>query len=241
MPDWWMAIAGLLLVGLVGLTWSPLLWAWPAALLMGGASVVMSLAVAVDGLRHQRLATGVFLRRVVLLAGLVLGQSLYRTRGRIAGGLTPFRRRGAKGFTFPRVIRLEEWSEEWQSMEARLRVVEERLIESGAAVRRGGDYDSWDLEVRTGSFASARLIGTVEEHGHGNQMVRWRVWPRVSVGGCWSRLLSHFRFGAGGRFDARIGSLAGVALRPVAVVVLLARRRSTRRAAFTCCRPMSSP
>jgi O-antigen biosynthesis protein len=182
MPDWWIAIAGLLLLGLVGLTWPPLLWAWPAALLMGGTSVVMSLAVAVDGLRHRRLATDVFLRRVLLLAGLVLGQSLYRTRGRIAGGLTPFRRRGTQGFTFPRAIRLEEWSEEWQSMEARLRVIEERLIESGVAVRRGGDYDSWDLEVRTGAFASARLVGTVEEHGHGNQMVRWRVWPKIWSG-----------------------------------------------------------
>ena len=63
-------------------------------------------------------------------------------------------------------------------MEARLRGVEERLIASGAAARRGGDTDEWDLEVRTGSFATARLVGTVEEHGHGNQMLRWRAWPR---------------------------------------------------------------
>ncbi len=147
MPEWWMVIVGLLVTGIVGLTWSPLLWAWPIALAMAGASVAVSVAVALDGLRYQRLPLGVFLRRTILLSGLVLGQSLYRTRGRIAGGLTPFRRRGAKGFTFPRVIRLEEWNEEWQSMEARLRVAEARLIESGAAVRRGGDYDPWDLEV----------------------------------------------------------------------------------------------
>ena len=63
-------------------------------------------------------------------------------------------------------------------MEARLRVLEERLIAAGVAVRRGGDNDLWDLEVRTGSFAAARLIGTVEEHGYGSQMVRWRLWPR---------------------------------------------------------------
>ncbi len=64
-------------------------------------------------------------------------------------------------------------------MEARLREVEQRLVATGAAVNRGGTYDPWDLEVRTGSFGSARLIGTVEEHGHGTQMVRWRTWPRV--------------------------------------------------------------
>jgi hypothetical protein len=50
------------------------------------------------------------------------------------------------------------------------------------AVRRGDDTDPWDLEVRTGAFATARLIGTVEEHGHGSQMVRWRIWPRLWVG-----------------------------------------------------------
>ena len=179
MPEWWMAIVGLVVVGLIGLTWAPLLWAWPAALVMAGATVVVSLAIAVDQLRHQRVGVRDRLRRVVILAGLVLGQSLYRTRGRLAGGLTPFRRRGASGWTVPRVRRLEEWSEEWQSMEARLRVIEERLIASGATVRRGGTYDRWDLEVRTGAFATARLLGTIEEHGHGNQMVRWKVWPRV--------------------------------------------------------------
>ncbi len=181
--------------GLVGLTWSPLLWAWPLALVMAGASVVVSLAVAVDGLRYAapaRLAT--LLRRVLMLAGLVLGQSLYRTRGRIAGGLTPFRRRGASGFTFPRTIRLEEWSEEWHSMEARLRVVEERLIASGAAVRRGGDFESFDLEVRTGlvraapaSSAPSRSTATATRwcagrSGRGCGAARW---SSRSLPWCW--------------------------------------------------------
>jgi hypothetical protein len=180
MPEWWMAIVGLVATGLIGLASWPLLWSWAIALLMAGASVVVSLAIAVDGLRYHRLPVGERLRRVLMLAGLVLGQSLYRTRGRIAGGLTPLRRRGASGWTFPRTIRLEAWSEEWQSLEARLRVIEERLIASGAAVRRGGDFEPFDLDVRTGAFASARITGTVEEHGHGSQMVRWKVCPVAS-------------------------------------------------------------
>jgi glycosyltransferase involved in cell wall biosynthesis len=182
MPEWWMSIAVLVVIGLVGVTWPPLLLVWPLALAMGGASLVVSLAVAVDELRWSRLPREEHARRVVALTGLVVGQSLYRTRGRIFGGLTPLRRRGASGFVVPRVVRLEGWSEEWHSMEARLRKVEEGLIASGAAVRRGGDTDAWDLEVRTGSFASARISGAVEEHGHGNQMVRWRIWPRIWLG-----------------------------------------------------------
>jgi hypothetical protein len=182
MPEWWMGIGGLVAAGLLGLTWAPLLLAWPVALAMVGASLVLSLAVALDGLRRSRLAPGEHARRVLMLTGLILGQSLYRTRGRVAGGLTPFRRRGASGFAVPRTIRFEEWSEEWHSMEARLRTIEERLVASGAAVRRGGDTERWDLEVRTGAFATARLIGTIEEHGHGKQMARWRIWPRVWLG-----------------------------------------------------------
>jgi hypothetical protein len=214
MPEWWMAIAGLLLVGLVGLTWSPLLWAWGIAVLMVGASVVVSLAIAVDGLRHHRADGSERLKRVLMLMGLVLGQSLYRTRGRIAGGLTPFRRRGASGWTLPRTIRLEEWSEEWQSLEARLRVVEERLIASGAAVRRGGTFERWDLEVRTGAFASARLIGTVEEHGHGHQMVRWRAWPTGWGGSAVIALvafvLASWAIGDGAILAATLVALAGL-------------------------------
>ena len=101
MPEWWMVIVGLLVTGIVGLTWSPLLWAWPIALAMAGASVAVSVAVVLDGLRYQRLPLGVFLRWTILLSGLVPGQPLYRTRGRIAGGLTPFRRRWRQGLYLP--------------------------------------------------------------------------------------------------------------------------------------------
>jgi hypothetical protein len=50
-------------------------------------------------------------------------------------------------------------------------------------VRRGGDFDRWDLEVRGGLFGSARLLAAVEEHGQGQQMVRARTWPRVGTAG----------------------------------------------------------
>jgi O-antigen biosynthesis protein len=182
MPEWWMAVAGLAVAGLLGLSWAPLLLAWPAALAMLGATLVVSLAVALDNLRGQRASALEQARGAVMLTALIIGQSLYRTRGRIAGGLTPWRSRGTRGFAFPRSLRLEEWSEDWQSMEARLRDLEERLQASGAALRRGGPTDRWDLELRVGALATARLLGTVEEHGHGRQMVRWRVWPTVGRG-----------------------------------------------------------
>jgi len=118
----------------------------------------------------------------VLLATLVLGQSLARLRGRIAGGLVPWRRRGAGAWLLPRAYRLEGWSEDWHALEARLRAVEGRLDQAGVAVSRGGATDRWDLEARVGGFASAKLLGAIEEHGHGRQMVLWLAWSRPWIG-----------------------------------------------------------
>jgi hypothetical protein len=68
-------------------------------------------------------------------------------------------------------------------MESRLRELEVAIQATGAAVDRGGPFDRWDLEVRTGPFAAARSLGTAEEHGAGRQRVRYRIWPRLSPTG----------------------------------------------------------
>jgi hypothetical protein len=60
--------------------------------------------------------------------------------------------------------------------------VEAELLALGAAVTRGGHFDSWDLEVRAGPLGRARLKTAVEEHGDGRQLVRYRLrahWPPV--------------------------------------------------------------
>ena len=50
----------------------------------------------------------------------------------------------------------------------------------GGVVRRGGDFDDWDLEIRSGLLGSAHLQMVAEEHGQGKQLVRWRVSPKCS-------------------------------------------------------------
>lgn len=178
MPEWWLAMGGLLGIGLLGSSWPPLWLALTLATVMGVASITVAVASGLDRLA----AAGPGLtttRDVVMLTALVLGQSLARLRGRVAGGLVPWRRRGVRAWRLPKTYQVEAWSDEWHAMEARLRAVESRLVGTGAAVSRGGPTDRWDLEVRTGTFGGARLLGTVEEHGHGRQMIRWRLWPRV--------------------------------------------------------------
>ena len=53
------------------------------------------------------------------------------------------------------------------------------LLRKREAVKRGGDFDRWDLEVRGGLFGYIRAVGMIEEHGAGKQLFRLRAWPRI--------------------------------------------------------------
>jgi hypothetical protein len=122
-----------------------------------------------------------------LTALLHLLQPLARLRGRQQHGLTPWRRLSARkaerGFALPWPRTRTLWSERWQAPTDRLRTIEAALQRAGTRVRHGGDYDRWDLEVGRGILGSARTRLVAEEHGHGRQLVRVRVWPRCSSKG----------------------------------------------------------
>src|SRR5439155_8079883 len=76
-------------------------------------------------------------------------QPLARLLGRVEHGLTPWRRRGDVGpaLPWPRTFAAAR-SGRWQDVTEKLGSMETALRESGAVVRRGGDFDRWDLEVR---------------------------------------------------------------------------------------------
>jgi hypothetical protein len=80
----------------------------------------------------------------------------------------------------PRANSIVLWSEVWHAAQDRLEEVESALKQLGVVVRRGGDFDNWDLEIRSGLLGSARLRMVAEEHGQGRQLVRWRVLPKCS-------------------------------------------------------------
>jgi hypothetical protein len=80
----------------------------------------------------------------------------------------------------PKANSIVLWSEVWHAARDRLEGVESVLKQLGGVVRRGGDFDNWDLEIRSGLLGSARLQVVAEEHGQGKQLVRWRVSPKCS-------------------------------------------------------------
>jgi len=176
MPEWWLLLAVLGVVGFLGLSWSPLLFALPLLVLALAVTVTEAGLRAGRSWRGRRCGLGVR----TLTTSLSLLQPLARLVGRLGDGLAPWRRPGGSGFLVPRSRDLDLWSEQWHSCEDRLEAIVETIQANSIVPIRGGDYDRWDIECRGGMLGSARLRHTIEEHGAGRQLVRYRVWPRVS-------------------------------------------------------------
>jgi glycosyltransferase involved in cell wall biosynthesis len=181
MPEWYLAVAALAPICALGFLWSPLFYSLPFLALAFGAPIFQALLSA----SRVRFAVppgsrlGRFKLRL-MTALLHLLQPLARLTGRLRSGLT-FWRYNASGFAIPWPQKFAVWTEHWRDPNERLKSLEADLRKAGVCVRRGGDYDRWDLEVRTGLLGFARLLMAVEDHGAGNQFVRVRLWPKCSL------------------------------------------------------------
>jgi glycosyltransferase involved in cell wall biosynthesis len=185
MPEWYLLIGLLGVASLAGIFWRPMLMTLPLLVL----AVCVPVAQAVTAARRAtffeaRESRGRLAKATCLTALLHLTQPLARLFGRMRRGMTPWRLHGkARGFEFPKARTHSVWYETWQSGEQRLETLDKRLCQQGAVTRRGGDYDRWDLELRGGLLGAARVRLTIEEHGSGKQMVRYRAWPHFPTGG----------------------------------------------------------
>ncbi len=181
MPEWYLLAAAVLSLGVLGVTWRPLALFLP----LGVAALMVPIVQAVAAARHsqfpsRRMYSAGHYRLVLLTACLFVIQPFARLRGRIGHGLTAFRRSPAITPAQPRRRTETVWSETWRAPEQWLHTFQ-RAASIAAFVRCGGDYDRWDLEIRGGIAAAARIRLGVEEHGDGRQLLRWRIWPRFSA------------------------------------------------------------
>jgi O-antigen biosynthesis protein len=183
MPEWYLLIGALAGLSGLGALWRPLLGALPLLALC----LVMMLAGATRSAARQGLPTHPRLsrRRRAALLGLTtalhLVQPVARLAGRLVHGLSPWRLRGDRSVALPVARALTAWSETWRGADQRQQAIEAALRKQGIAVRRGGDFDRWDLEVRCGTLGRARVRMVIEEHGQGKQLIRLRAWPHVPV------------------------------------------------------------
>jgi GT2 family glycosyltransferase len=190
MPEWYLVILALAAFSLLGPLWPPLFLTLPLLVLAIGALVVQAGRSATRASFTSAPPTRVARMKLYSLTALLhVLQPLARLYGRLVYGLVPWRWRGASGYVQPRPHTHTLWSEQWQDPITRLQSLEADLRVLGICVRRGGDYDHWDLEVRGGIFGTARTQMAIEEHGAGKQLVRFRSWPVCSLGGLMLLLL----------------------------------------------------
>ncbi|MBM2811988.1 MAG: glycosyl transferase, family 2 [Chloroflexi bacterium] len=179
MPEWYQIIVMLAALSTLGLFWTPMLLAVPLCAIAIGASI----AQAVISAGGATFASATARSRPALLglrsmtAALHLLQPLARLRGRVRHGLSFWRRRSTVDLLLPGPHQTSVWSEVWRAPEDWLHAIEEGLRRAGAVAVHGGQYDSWDLEIRGGMMGGARVTMAVEEHGDGRQLVRFGLRP----------------------------------------------------------------
>src|SRR3989442_4554450 len=182
-PEWILVIIALGGLSLLGVVWHPLL------LTLVPFAIAVLLPLVHAGLGAARATfppsytPGARAQLRLLTAFLHLTQPLARLRGRLQSGLTPWRRRGTGGLALPLPRTSALWSERWLGLDKRLHAIEATLKMAGAATRRGGAFESFDLEVRCGLLGAVPLLCAAEDHGGGAQLIRSRWWPRCSYAG----------------------------------------------------------
>lgn len=193
MPEWYLLIGALSLASAAGIFWRPLLWTLPALGLAFSITSAQAIAAGRRATFTEARESRSRMARVRFLTGFFhLMQPLARLLGRIAvrgpralplnwRHKDPAKSKSHQGFALPWAKTISVWYEKWESPEARLATLEKHLRDNKITVTQGGNYDRWDLQIRTGPLGGARLRMTIEEHGSGKQMVRYRVWPKVSA------------------------------------------------------------
>jgi O-antigen biosynthesis protein len=188
MPEWYLLVFSLGLLSVMGRLWTPLLILLPFFILTLAVLFVQAGTSAAESLKSLKFRNKRhFLKYFGLTTILHIVQPFARLYGRIAQGLSPWRTRGSGKYNFALLFRSDlsvtYWSEKWRSMETYLQEIEYNLIMSNDNVRRGGQFDRWDLQVNCGLFTTARALLTVEEHGNGKQLLRYRCRPHFSGNG----------------------------------------------------------
>jgi glycosyltransferase involved in cell wall biosynthesis len=183
MPEWYLLSGIFAMIANLGVFWAPLLWLWPVFV----SSVIIVLTQA--GLSARRNVSHQIKQKNntkywLLITLLHLIQPVARLYGRIQHGLTPWRiNSNSLGLQYLFVWQCKvfnHWSEEWRSAEDWLVDIEKNLIELRTRVKRGGEFDRWDIQVRNGLFSITQALLTIEEHGSGKQMLKLKIWRNPS-------------------------------------------------------------
>lgn len=230
MPEWFFVVALLGAFSLLGLAWAPLLWLAPLFALSIILPATLA-AVSASGAEFPSRWPGFWqeLRLRCILALLHLTHPPVRLLGRLRHGLTPWRRRIETAALAPGRPRrsYKLWSQKWRPPGEWIRKLANTLKAQGTAVISGGDFDSWDLEVRGGVFGRARILMAHEEHGEGKQQLRIMARPLMSA---WSVAFAALLLLLGLLALVDGAFVAGFLLSAVSALIAFRSHREARRA-----------
>lgn len=185
MPEWYFVVFGLAGLSLLGFLWQPLFIAVP--LLLASIAVILVQAGLSAAKANYPTAPGSDFEKFYrwsLTAFLHTIQPLARLDGRLRYDFTKLQKQGFDhsllDFIVPKNRHYSIWSENWKFGEDWLSLIETNLMKSKTTVRRGGEFDRYDLETNAGMFAFCRGLFLAEEHGAGKQLLRLRCCPRYS-------------------------------------------------------------
>jgi GT2 family glycosyltransferase len=181
MPEWYIINFALMAILLLGFLWKPFFVALPILVVTMGLPLLNVMKSMYEASFTSNSLSGLDVLKLRLLTGFLhVIQPLARLYGRLRHGLTPWRWRGKQLYAFPSPRKFEIWRENWRPPNRQLQSVKTALASKGAIVRKGNDFDSWDLEIRGGLFGAVQSRMAVEEHGGGKQLVRFHTWAKVS-------------------------------------------------------------
>ncbi len=186
MPEWYLFSALLGLLGLLGFLWKPMFLLMPFFLLSITVVFIQAFISAKNNSSLQPHQKKLIKYRLLIVL-LHIIQPVARLYGRFTNGLTPLRKRGIKlnlknSFNIKSRI-YTHWSEEWKPAEDWLSLMENNLKTLRTRVRRGDEFDAWDLQVSNGLFAKSRCLLTIEEHGMGKQYLKLKCKTVPSLSG----------------------------------------------------------
>jgi GT2 family glycosyltransferase len=180
MPEWYLLIVILFGLSILGILWRPMMIAVPFLLLALALPIIQAVQSSKEAsysIRNHSTLEKLKIRALTSFLHMI--QPLARLWGRMHDYSFLRRRNHKLDFAIPILHTSNYWSENWIDPEKRLETVENTLQAENTMVLRGGDYDRWDLEVRAGMLSSVRTFMAVEDHGSGNQLIRFRSWPRI--------------------------------------------------------------
>ena len=174
MPEWILLVLFFGFLTTLGFGWPPFRFA--AVMLVGALLIpaIHSIRSAYRVSNRMGLSGWKRVSMVSTCATMHFIQPIARFIGR-----WPLWRPEYKRFQFPLPKQISIWNETWRDSNEKLRSLLELARDFGAIISHGGMFDEWDLEAKGGAFASARLLMTVEEHGSGKQMTRFRIYPHA--------------------------------------------------------------